>query len=163
MTLTQRLWSEITPSDRRLIAIQGIDALLRALGLDVHERLRIVSARGPTDRQRRLVLNKEYRSVRSDISRAMSIGGIVRPEVEGPLRERTERIESVGRLFDGAVKTLHCDLLGLGGSHLHMHVNRMLPAPSNEKEQTLCHFMAKDYRSQVARLPTEQPRTEVKV
>ncbi len=146
------------------LALLGLDALLEDLGLPLERKLAVVERLRASfgtefrvdkgfEAQLGLRYRRESRSLQELLTTQaweqgpMRAGGRSlrrRGERLRPTVERLRQAEREGRLTSSVEQ--------LAGSYLHMHVNRMLPLEQRAQELILYDFLARLYRSFLARM-----------
>lgn len=141
--------------DRRWrVALLGIDALLSDFGLDLEAKLAFAKRqRGGLARERRVDgrtregIGKRFRRERQGLESLLASSGndafARRSERLRPLIAEFRSLEETGRLT--------ASLEEAAGGFVHMHLNRMLQSAHRKQELVLYDFLARLYRSRIAK------------
>ncbi|HEV3049824.1 MAG TPA: lantibiotic dehydratase [Longimicrobium sp.] len=140
---------------RRLLAMAGIDALLADFGFDTERRLELLARYAPPAHLRRQ-WGSRYREERSVIEKLVHPGdGFPAPLEAGRhlLRRRSGHVRGVVEELRHAEfrGELSVPLDELVFSHTHMFVNRLLRENQPQQERLFYDYLARAYRSALAR------------
>ncbi|WP_437757316.1 lantibiotic dehydratase [Sorangium sp. So ce1389] len=142
--------------DRSRLAVRSSAALLDALGLDSDAQRALLAdlaqrfrreLRPTADFERQL--GARYRAERPLLERAMAARAS--DPAEGVLRRRGAALAGVAGALRESAPRLGVELPALSGAYLHMHVNRLLRAPSRAEELRIYDFLLRLRESQAAR------------
>ena len=148
LELLQRAGGDEGPRQRWQFAFRGIDAILRALGFDLATRLKVVErTRDALQREfpehLSIQLGARFRAQRKELETLLL-------EDPGPLSDH--QVHCLHRLREASAQGhLSLPLEDLAGSLVHMHVNRHLRTAHRAHERVLTDFLARLYRSGLAR------------
>ncbi|AKQ68691.1 Lanthionine biosynthesis protein LanB [Myxococcus hansupus] len=150
-------------SVRWKLALLGLDTLLSGLGLSLPAKLDIATrcrhgfgAEFHVNAHFEDQLSQRFRQERRELEQLLSLTAAH----EGPwkaaldiLERREQRLRPIAQQLHTAEREglLTVPVTGLAGSFLHMHVNRMLPSDQRAQELILYDFLARLYRSRLAR------------
>ncbi|MHA7632234.1 lantibiotic dehydratase [Corallococcus sp. M7] len=145
------------------LVLKGLDLLLTDLGLPLTAKARVAerardgfAAEFKPGKVLETQLSARFRAERPKLEALLD----ATPATEGPWREgltvlqqRSERLATVGREFQAAEREgrLTLPVEALATSLMHMHVNRVLPDDARAHELVLYDFLARLYRSRLAR------------
>jgi thiopeptide-type bacteriocin biosynthesis protein len=146
------------------LTLKGLDALLEDLGLSLDGKA-AVAQRVRNAFGTEFHVNKPFEEQLSQRYRRESrvLEALLRasPQAESPwqpglaaFHRRSQRLRPVAERLRRAEREgqLTVPVQQLAGSFLHMHVNRMLPSDQRAQELIIYDFLARQYRSQQARV-----------
>jgi thiopeptide-type bacteriocin biosynthesis protein len=155
--------SEGAPADARWqVALRGVNALLDDFGLELSQKLRIVTALAeafarefdvkPVTAHR---IAGRYRGHRAAVERALSSQGFAEtlPGVDLALRRRSQEVSEVAARYRAlaGLGELGRPLPDIVGSFVHMFLNRLLRGAQRAQEMVLYEYLRRGYESQLAR------------
>ncbi|WP_254614159.1 lantibiotic dehydratase [Myxococcus sp. CA056] len=145
------------------LALLGMDTLLEGLGLSLEQKLAVASrcrkgfgAEFRVNARFEDQLSQRFRQERRELERMLDAA----PEDEGPWKAGLDILARRGALLRPLAEQLHAaeregqltlPVAGLAESFLHMHVNRLLASDQRAQELILYDFLARLYRSRLAR------------
>ncbi|WP_205507600.1 thiopeptide-type bacteriocin biosynthesis protein, partial [Myxococcus vastator] len=145
------------------LVLLGMDTLLDGLGLSLPAKLEVVTlcrrgfgAEFHVDARFEDQLSQRFRQERRELEQLLALT----PSDAGPwkagldiLAQRSQRLRPIAEQLHAAEREgrLTLSVAGLAQSFLHMHANRMLASDHRAQELILHDFLARLYRSRLAR------------
>ncbi len=145
------------------LALLGLDTLLGGLGLSLPAKLEVATrcrrgfgAEFHVNAHFEDQLSQRFRQERRELEQLLDLT----PSQQSPwkaaldvLERRAQRLRPIAEQLHAAEREgrLTIPVAGLADSFLHMHVNRMLPSDQRAQELILYDFLARIYRSRLAR------------
>lgn len=173
LKLLELLSGDDGPDVRGKLALCGIDQLLTAFGLDIHQKEWVM-------KQSRQAFGEEFQADTTGLKHQLGANYqkekrnleslLTSPNLEGPLgdgiailRDWSTRLKPIMAELKQAEQAgqLSIPIVGLVRSYVHMFVNRLLRSSQRPQELVLYEFLARFYESQLARTRTKHSKAAV--